>query len=401
MPSPTSGTMRVGSKGSNDVGLRQDSKTTINAGKVLQNQEEEVYVLDASPFKEDLVEFTAIAVVRDTFMLANGFGSTQLRVGRIVFSVGLLYMNVFVQVFLLFQVKWFISAAAVHDIREAYSDYQEHMYPTGHTHMTVNGKVRGDPGFFAAENFQDLDEDLKEQICQFPLSQPYFLMCILFIWALTCFAEVNNVFDLFHKLIWSLPTIDSTSDSVHILAEDLQTGQTEDVVKRLRSRSFATSEDSDDGYQNADNGPNMRHVVGLTICIKASICIFILLPQMAIATFLLWLGSRWLTATSDFTDLLLNAVALEFIFQLKDLFFRTIISDRNKLDIENTSVNVPDHERRQRMASWASMFYTFLWIPLGLLWCWVYTNYLQRVLPEYNWDVHEMCTEWVGERFEV
>ena len=45
---------------------------------------------------------------------------------------------------------------------------------------------------------------------------------------------------------------------------------------------------------------------------KAIITFLVLLPRFGIACYLLWLGCRWLTATNNFADLILNAVALEF-----------------------------------------------------------------------------------------
>jgi len=43
----------------------------------------------------------------------------------------------------------------------------------------------------------------------------------------------------------------------------------------------------------------------------------VLLPRLLMSGVLLWLGCRWLLATPNFADLVLNAVALEFILTLK------------------------------------------------------------------------------------
>merc|ERR1719262_1056172 len=81
----------------------------------------------------------------------------------------------------------------------------------------------------------------------------------------------------------------------------------------------------------------------MTVPIKAIIIFTILIPRCIIAAILLWLGCRWLTATNDFNDLLLNAVALEFILLLKELLYHTLVPNRNKHDLSKTKISI-EHE---------------------------------------------------------
>jgi len=311
-------------------------------------------------------------------LLSRSEGSWWLRTSRFAFSLALLYANIGVQVFLLTQVKHFISAAAVHDVRIAYGDFEEHMYPEEHLWSTVNGKSRGVPGYIQPENFASLNENLKEVICQIPLSQPWFLACILFTWALTCFGEIDNAIRMVRKVILDLPTISSCAESIE------------------RENEHELKDADSDG--EGKSAGNSRIIVGLTLGMKALLFVSIVTPQLGIAGYLLWLGSRWLLATSSFSDLLLNAVALEFIFLLKDLFYRTIVSDRNKLDIEHTEVG-PTALREK--AGVTNFFESVLYIPIGAMWVWLYMYHFQQVIPAYNWDVHEICSVWVAERYEV
>merc|ERR1719189_378146 len=122
-------------------------------------------------------------------------------------------------------------------------------------------------------------------------------MSILLIWALTCIGELQHAVRTYYNLIRNLPAVASNKDM-------LQKGDDKMVVQ------------------------------GVSVCFKVVIVSCVIIPQVAIALVLLWLGSRWLTATTDFTDLLLNAVALEFIFCLKDLIYKTVISARSKKDVE-------------------------------------------------------------------
>merc|ERR1711862_456298 len=76
--------------------------------------------------------------------------------------------------------------------------------------------------------------------------------------------------------------------------------------------------------------------MGLTVKIKVFFCLFMFVPRWAITSYLLWLGCRWLTATNDFADLILNAVALEFIMALKEFIYLALAPVMNMRECENT-----------------------------------------------------------------
>merc|ERR1712232_1345200 len=100
---------------------------------------------------------------------------------------------------------------------------------------------------------------------------------------------------------------------------------------------------------------------------------------------LLWLGCRFLAATNDFGEMVLNAVALEFVLMIKDLLYCTIVPDRNKREVEKICI------RPSQPVEWASY-----WTYLGTLsWLFYYVFLFQLVLPGYNWDVRLMCTPWL------
>merc|ERR1719265_2160943 len=79
-------------------------------------------------------------------------------------------------------------------------------------------------------------------------------------------------------------------------------------------------------------------ITGLTCDLKILICVLICLPRLLIVTALLWIGCRWLTATPDFEDMVLNGIALEFILLTRELLFRTVVSQRSKIDVTGTVI---------------------------------------------------------------
>lgn len=115
-------------------------------------------------------------------------------------------------------------------------------------------------------------------------------------------ADLRRCGDLFVRLILATPTITSMRDAV------------------------------------VESDGECEIIVGLTRPIKAMLMSTCILPRYVIDVYLLWLGCRWLAATPSFGDLLLNAVALEFILLLKDTLYAGVVPDRNKRATQNTLI---------------------------------------------------------------
>jgi len=293
-----------------------------------------------------------------------------IRMARLGAAMLLLFLNIFVQIFLMSEIKKFVTARAVHDIREAYDTFEKQMYTIGgvsHVEFTANGKARGIGGeegsnFGGKAVFEAMAPGDQEAACRIPFSQPNFYYCILFIWSLTVIAEFRKSWLLFSRLILYTDT--------------------------TREMSHATVE-NDDGEEV---------IRGMTLPIKAIICVTILVPRILIAAVLLWLGCRWLTATNDFNDLLLNAVALEFILILKELLYATLVPNRNKHDVAKTKIAL-DHEAGP--PTLCDFLGSFVWGIVTMIWVALYSVYFQGVLPDYKYDVHNVCSEWIKTRYKV
>ena len=57
-------------------------------------------------------------------------------------------------------------------------------------------------------------------------------------------------------------------------------------------------------------------IVAVNRTARILVTIFVLLPKIAVAVMLTYIGCRWLAATQSFGDLILNALALEFAARL-------------------------------------------------------------------------------------
>lgn len=337
----------------------------------------------------------AIAVfVKDTTAMATGAGSTSLRTSRMMLSVLLVYVNIGFQIFLTLQVKRFITPRAVDHIRDAYGEFEWRMHGSNMSHMKISpggsseGLVVGQPEYFDPSLFAEIPPDLKDEVCHIPFSQPAFLLAVLFLWTLTCIGDVKRCLILFERLIVFMPTADSTLD----------------VFPPLPLRCASLPEGSSPGLPSSPGSPfsagsslgrrelQRRPVQGLTMRMKLFVCWAILVPRLCIVGDLLWVGCRWLAATINFGDLLLNAVALEFILLLKDMLYTVLASSRSKKDLLNLDIKLYCKDR----PTFATFLGSFLWGAAALAWAIIYTRYGQAVLPDYNWDVRSLCSGWLA-----
>mmetsp|Transcript_77977 Transcript_77977/g.172814 ORF Transcript_77977/g.172814 Transcript_77977/m.172814 type:complete len:377 (-) Transcript_77977:99-1229(-) len=318
---------------------------------------------------EDMFGMTVCALVRDFYFLEKRPESGTARFARLGLTLGLLFICVTLQVALLGKIKRYVSASAVHDIRIAYDAYEMHMYNV--TFLSENGKHRGVEGTFNEDAFDTLSFHMQTAVCQIPMSQPNFFFLILCIWSLTCLAEIKKSVDLFQSLILQPEHCESMVDSM-CWSNEYESGDL--IVARLTRR------------------------------LKMLIMMLVIIPRLCITGYLLWVGCRWLLATNNFSDLILNAVALEFILVLKELIYRSLMTLRNKLDLGRTKV-LPRYPKEQ--ATVQAFTRTIVYGLLAVLWVVIYMgiphvfNGFQTVLPDYKWDVNEACESWRDWRYCV
>jgi len=330
--------------------------------------EEEFASIPPIELEQDMFGASICMLMRDAHFISVGKGSLMVRYSRLFTTTLLLMVCICTQAFLLYKFKQFVTAKAVHDIRGAYDKFELTMYDN-YT-VTVNGNHRG-VGPFRSENFGKLSEDEQSSACRIPLSQPDFFFVILSIWSLTCAQQFKKVKEDWNSLIMNTKRCAQMKDS-------------------------QTDMDGEEG--------NMVLISSLTLSVKAAIIILVLVPRTLITGALLWLGCRWLLATNNFADLVLNAVALEFVLLLKDSLYLSLMSPRNKMDMANTQIKSP--EDNEKASVWAFtgtvgwMFLSFAWVVAFMGIPHVVDGW-QTVLPDYKWDVQHVCESWIKWRYCV
>lgn len=301
-------------------------------------------------------------VVRDIAALAAGTGSVPLRVTRLITGFLIVAVAIALQVWVITMMKKLVAAPQIREIREIYSRFEFVMYGSNKSHMivTADGFHRGlDKMYYKPEYFEHLSRDEQDLACRIPFSQPQLLFPLLLIWTLAVVNDLRRTGDLFVRLILATPTISSMRESI--------------------------KEIGDDRYV----------IVGLTRRVKSALFGLTMIPRVLIDVTLLWIGSKWLMATPDFTELLLNSVALEFILLLKNILFSAVMPDRSRRATENTLIQ-PWNKREP--ANYVVFMSAFGLLAVAVLWTWSLMFYLQDVLPQYRADVEPVCAKLIAEQ---
>merc|ERR1740130_526978 len=131
-----------------------------------------------------------------------------------------------------------------------------------------------------------------------------------------------------------------------------------------------------------------KTVVGLTVTVKFFMILFIQLPCLVMNVLLLWIGCRWLVATLGFDELLLNAIALEFVLNLHVMIYMAVVPHSMKQKLNATLIS---HPEKAQGPSWSNMFGTFALLIVAVLWAALYIRDFQQVLPDYHWDIADAC----------
>jgi len=132
-------------------------------------------------------------------------------------------------------------------------------------------------------------------------------------------------------------------------------------------------------------------IVKLTLCVKIFLSFIVILPRFLITLLLVWVGCRWLSATNDFGNLVFNGVGLEFVLLTKDMVYKALVSDRAQRETQNMKTLTLGEDTQPTPAAFLG---SIQWGVFAIVWVYMYIYSLQRVLPQYRWDVYEVCHEW-------
>lgn len=245
-------------------------------------------------------------------------------------------------------------------------------------HFIVGGDVRSTQGHYAEFHAQvfhkdgTFDENAWEhwdgpymELCNMAMTKRAFCLIIIFLWTGRMMGEVRAT-DRLHRDIRVIPSPTRESPMV---------------------------EETDDEH----------HIVAISCFSRTCIYVFIIMPKLIVAFALAYIGCKWFVATESFADLILNALALEFVIGIDEFMFDNFAPERMRERIEATKMKhligvVHDEDGKWSMI--AAYSRSLLYLSVCTLWSWFYLNKIQQVLPNFQHDIHEHCSGWFDLRYE-
>lgn len=302
----------------------------------------------------------AIAVSVGDLPLILGFDSaTKVNVVRFVFGLLTLLLNLWLQLFILYNVNHYIVQNAVHDAQVNYARFHHEVFDK--------------EGVFSQEKWDNWNHGPYMELCNMAVSKLSFSAGIVFLWSARMLNEVRDSWQLAHDLfaIESLPLDAKPHDMLHEVKDD--SGETLHV-----------------------------EIVAVNRMARFLMTVFVLLPKIIVAMLLAYIGCRWLAATQSFGDLILNALALEFVIGIDDLMYEAFTPLDVRQFIEQTKfAHLPkaDHGAHSDETIAELLRSTVLLVGI-VIWAFVYLNYLQQVLPNFPHDIREHCSNRFYSHYE-
>merc|ERR1712032_2938 len=146
------------------------------------------------------------------------------------------------------------------------------------------------------------------------------------------------------------------------------------------------------------------YITRLTRPIRVLMYILIIIPKLFICVYLLLQGLLWLTATTRFEDLVMNAVAMDFVLKLDEVLYQTFLPPERKIEVQRIDFyKEPDgdweeqekHMDRQKVLRGYALTATYL--AMSLFSVVLYAKLLQPVLPTDLRDMREACLDMMDD----
>lgn len=305
------------------------------------------------PLPAEMWGVTMLIIIRD---IGNLLKCKIGMVGamRLAFGISAMTVNLVLQSVILWYVHKYIVDQAVHDTQVNYRQYHAEVF-------NVDGSFNATSWHFWTGPYMEL--------CNLAVSKESFTFAILFIWTARMLGEVRSI----ERLVRDINSINGNDGRSPMVEE----------------------------FENDDGIVEECHITSLTVPARFALYVFVVIPKLLIAAILMFIGCRWLCATESFSDLILNALALEFVIGVDELIYDNFAPAAMKDWLEMTSmlhIKGSKHEKDSTVIMGYLRSMMYLGLCLGF--AYAYIAYLQQVIPGFTHDIQEHCDGWFQKKYE-
>jgi len=293
---------------------------------------------------EDSYGAAILAIIKEVQEFdSSGRHSRRIRLG---YALVLLTLNLMLQVGILMFIDSHVVRPAVHNIQMIFKNYHATFFD--------------DTGRFRPERWQSYST--KQKLCQLGASSRFFFCVVLFVWVTAIQREFRTTYYMTRN-INRMPRCSHSSQMM--------------IVTR----------------QNVC-------IVALTLRTRWLLYALVCAPKFLISLYLLSLGCQWLSASTSFEGLVLNAVAMEFVLHIDELLYKAFVpaTYRRQVADINFFVRQPrktgEEEQRNALRSYAL---SMLYLVGALSFMGFYITFIEDSLPPDIGDLQAHCRQYVRE----
>jgi len=147
-------------------------------------------------------------------------------------------------------------------------------------------------------------------------------------------------------------------------------------------------------------GEEIHIIVGLTNWTRGLIHLLVTVPKLLLLFYLFQTGLRWLAAADDLNTILIVVVTLEFISNIDELVFKTVLPETSMEYVMTTKMAVgqPATNEDYEIKTMKRNYHVSLLIMLLTIgFAFVYAHFLQQVIPFYTGDINpQTCLTFYG-----
>mmetsp|Transcript_41124 Transcript_41124/g.95259 ORF Transcript_41124/g.95259 Transcript_41124/m.95259 type:complete len:396 (+) Transcript_41124:139-1326(+) len=324
----------------------------------LADGEEGEEAVEEFDIPEDAYGAATLAIVRDFQEAALGSGvclNMMTGLSSLMLNVVNLTLQFMITVFL----HLYVVSPKVNMVQTLYRDY--------------HAEVFDQHGQFQRVKWKKFDRQL--EICQIAVTNEGFYITSLFLWWTSMMKELRTTWRLFVN-ISSVPGCARGPDMLKVSHSD---GDTFGDAVEVKAAQV--------------------HIVALTAYVRWCLYLFVVLPKLIICLALLWLGSQWLSATNQFEDLIMNAVAMTFVTHIDEMLYDVLLPGKYREEVAAINFVIPAARGTPREVRNREIARGFMrsGVYLGIIIVGIvsYSQLLQDVLPHDVADLRENCAKFM------
>lgn len=329
----------------------------------------------AVAFRADIWGACMLTIIED-FPLVQNFEFTSVFMWRLSLTIGALLVNTWLQIALIFWIANRVMIPNIQVIQNTYKLFHD---------MAWNSTQFDEAGF------NSIQEKDRAVLCSFAISDATFLGGCLIVWVARCADEFRQIYQRVFPF-FKLPPLPDGLAPRHMRYRVAKADQDEESVKD----QFAGQE---------------IIVVCMQTSTKLWLVCLVAIPRFFIASGLCVMGSLFLASSLAPADLILNSLAMGFVFDIDSLLFSALLPRAVEENVtshyicpplENNLQGKSAEEIKEARVKKTYSAAAFVGISvLGFVISMVCRNGWQPIIPGYEHDVQDKCLSWNDERQRI